>query len=101
MIFPIPVKGRGRHGFSSSSDLTLRKRLLLLVPSIKRRRTMKKIISVMFIFILGMIGSLTAALSAEAASATASKVSPLADFSLKGFASLNGGTTGGEGGQLL
>ena len=58
---------------------------------------MKKIISVMFIFILGITG----ALSAEAASATASKVSPLADFSLKGFASLNGGTTGGEGGQTV
>jgi pectate lyase len=60
----------------------------------------KKLISIIFIFVLGVIGSLTAAVSAEAASSLSSgKVNPLADFSLKGFATLNGGTTGGEGGR--
>lgn len=63
---------------------------------------MKKLISIIFIFVLGVIGSLTAAVSAEAASSLSSgKVNPLADFSLKGFATLNGGTTGGEGGQTV
>ncbi|TWM23208.1 Pectate trisaccharide-lyase [Bacillus paralicheniformis] len=63
---------------------------------------MKKLISIIFIFVLGVIGSLTAAVSAEAASSFSSdKVNPLADFSLKGFATLNGGTTGGEGGQTV
>ena len=63
---------------------------------------MKKLISIIFIFVLGVVGSLTAAVSAEAASALNSgKVNPLADFSLKGFAALNGGTTGGEGGQTV
>ncbi|MGN9867087.1 pectate lyase family protein [Bacillus swezeyi] len=60
---------------------------------------MKKTISLMFIFVLGVIGALTPAVSAEAAASA--KVSPLADFGLKGFASLNGGTTGGEGGQTV
>ncbi|MDA7025245.1 pectate lyase [Bacillus sp. CLL-7-23] len=54
---------------------------------------MKKIIGIILITILSFSASLTATIS--------SKASALADFRLAGFASLNGGTTGGEGGKTV
>lgn len=104
MLSLIPIKGRDNQ--CPSLGIRHNCKRFLHSDGMKKETIggilMKKLISIIFIFVLGVIGSLTAAVSAEAASSLSSgKVNPLADFSLKGFATLNGGTTGGEGGQTV